>query len=314
VKLAPLLTRFLLSNKRLELPGIGSFQLDPGFLADPDNNKSDKKIDPAYIRFTSNATLKESPDLVQYIATETGKFKALAAADLDSYVQLIKQFLNIGKPFLLEGIGSLVKVKSGEFAFTSGLDLPESLKDYSTREISSTSSVEESFSDFRKPINKNGAKTGWRKPVAALLIIAGIGLAVWGGYTVYKVSGKQENTPGHAKKNYRQVDSKTNKNDVAADNTPLRDSSFEKQSFTNPAQTVSGSNESSIKYVLEKAGPKRAFERFAKLKSFQWPVQMETKDSLIYTLFMILPTGYSDTTRILDSLTLLNGRSVTMAK
>ena len=33
---------------------------------------------------------------------QTGKIKALASADLESYLELAQQFLNIGKPYLLE--------------------------------------------------------------------------------------------------------------------------------------------------------------------------------------------------------------------
>lgn len=309
MKLAPLLARFLYSNRRLDLPGIGTFQLDSTFSNDLENAKGDKKINPGSITFKSDTSIRESPELIQYIANETGKFKALAAADLSSHLQLVLQFLNIGKPFLLEGIGNLVKIKSGEFAFTSGQVLPESLKDYSTREISSTSSIEENFSDFRKPINKSGAKTAWRRPVAALLILAGIGLAIWGGYTVYKMSAGEGSTSDNLK-NYTPVEPKDeNKNLVVSDTTlRIQEDSIKTVQISTPAQR------SSLKYVLEKAGAKRAFERYAKLRSFQWPVQLETKDSLTYTLFMVLPSTFSDTTRILDSLTLLNGRSVTMAK
>jgi hypothetical protein len=64
------------------------------------------------------------------------------------------------------------------------------------------------------------------------------------------------------------------------------------------------------KFVLENAFAKRAFDRFTRLKTFQWNVQMETKDSLQYKIFMILPAVASDTTRIKDSLTNLNGRKV----
>lgn len=313
MKLAPLLARFLYSNKRLDLPGIGTFQLDSAISIETENAKGDKKINPGSISFKSDTSIKESPDLVQYIANETGKFKALAAADLASHIQLVQQFLNIGKPFLLEGIGSLVKIKSGEFAFTSGQILPESMKDYSTREISSTSSVEENFSDFRKPINKNGTKTAWRKPVAALLILAGIGLALWGGYTVYKMSVGQSSTVDNSR-NYTPVEPKT-ENEVADKKIVASDTSIKSQADTvKPIQVSTPVPNGTLKYVLENAGPKRAFERFAKLKSFQWPVQIETKDSLIYTLYMMLPSSFSDTTRILDSLTVLNGRSVTMAK
>jgi len=199
LKLAPLLSQYLYTHKRLDLPGIGSFLLHSTIVDEPDNNKQGKSIRPEDIHFDNNPGLKEAPDLIQFIAAQTGKIKALAAADLDSHLSIIQQFLNIGKPFLLEGIGSLVKIKSGEYAFSSGNILPEKLKDYTAKEISATSSSEESFSDYRNMLNSRKGKTNWRKPAVMLLILAGIGLAVWGGYTVYKIttaknkSGKTNN-------------------------------------------------------------------------------------------------------------------------
>ncbi|MEK7225799.1 MAG: hypothetical protein AAB221_08960, partial [Bacteroidota bacterium] len=112
MKLAPLLAQYLYTHKRLDLPGIGSFVLHSTDVDEPDNNKQGKPIRPEDIHFDNNPGLKEAPDLIQFIAGQTGKIKALAAADLDSHLSIIQQFLNIGKPFLLEGIGSLVKIKS----------------------------------------------------------------------------------------------------------------------------------------------------------------------------------------------------------
>ncbi len=293
MKLAPLLAQFLYRHKRLDLPGIGSFLLDPSASTDTESH-SGKPVDPSAIRF-ENATIRESPDLVTFIAERTGKLKALAAADLDSHLELVLQFLNIGKPFLLEGIGSLVKIKSGQFAFTSGEVLPESMKDYSAREISSTSSTEETFSDYRKAINVRSERSKWRRPVVFLLAVAGLGLAIWGGYTVYKMTSqpgeqaKEENIP------------------LVADTARLHSDSTEVT-----IQKKDSIADGTMKFVLEKAGANRAFQRFADLRSFHWPVQLETKDSVSYTLFMKLPATYSDTARICDSLFVLSGKKVSV--
>ena len=57
------------------------------------------------VRFESKPFLKDTPDLIAFIAEKTGKMRALAAADLDSHLVLAEEFLNIGKPFAFEGIG-----------------------------------------------------------------------------------------------------------------------------------------------------------------------------------------------------------------
>ncbi len=316
MKLAPLLAQYLYTNKKLDLPGIGTFRLDPSSTVQAESGKQEKSIDPSAISFESNTGLRETPELVQFIAAHTGKFKALASADLQSHLELILQFLNIGKPFLLDGIGSLVKIRSGEFAFTSGQALPESMKDYSAREISSTSSVEETFTDYRKVINKPDGRMAWKRPAALLLIIAGIGLAVWGGYTVYRMS-LQKNNSSENNELAGMAATDTNmiaENDSTAGNSNIIPAVHKDSVTKSPSSIANPVSQGSMKYILEEAKATRAFARFARLKTFFWPVKMETRDSVSYTLFMVLPSTYSDTTRIIDSLTNLNGRKVYVSR
>ncbi len=297
MKLAPLLAQFLYSHKRLDLPGIGTFLLTGPVIEEPDN-KQGKSLRPPDISFESNHYLKDAPDLIQYICSQTGKIRALAAADLDSHLSNVQQFLNIGKPFLLEGIGSLVKIQSGEYAFSSGDILSEKFKDYTAKEISATSSIEESFSDYKKPINRSSDKN-WRRPAVILLIIAGIGLAVWGGYTVYKIT-TSKNKAGNASVSL----SPPAKNETVL----VKDTAIHpKDNVTGNTTTIPPGN---FRFVLEVANAKRAFERFGRLKEYQWAVQMETKDSLNYKLFMVLPVAIADTSRIIDSLSIVNGKKV----
>ncbi|MBL0069751.1 MAG: hypothetical protein IPP39_15095 [Chitinophagaceae bacterium] len=213
MKVAPLLAQYLYVNKRLDLPGLGSFILDPSTVIEPETGKHNKVTILEGVSFERNTAIKDTSVLVNFISSQTGTMKALAAADLDSHLGLALQFLNIGKPFLLEGIGTLTKVKSGEFSFTPGLSLPASLKEQSTKEVQS--------------------------------------------------------------------------NQVAV---------------TLPA--------GNYKFILETSDAKRAFSRLSKLKTFQWPAQMETKDSVSFTLYMLLPVTAADTSRVLDSLSRLNGKRV----
>jgi hypothetical protein len=293
LKLAPLLAQYLYTNKRLDLPGIGTFLLDPSVAIESDSGKHQKQTVEG-ISFEINPALHESPDLVGYISAQTGKMKALAAADLSSHLELIQQFLNIGKPFLLEGIGSLVKIKSGKYEFTSGGIHAEKLKDLTVKEATLTSAKEESFSSYDAPKGADKASIGWQKPVIALLILIGAGLAVWGGYTIYKNKSSGET----------QVEQSQ-----SVPTTPVEDSSTLAKRDSNPPP-VASSPAGGYKFVLEKANIKRATARLKLLKTYNWNVQMETKDSLQYKLFLVIPGTASDTTRILDSLTALNGRRV----
>ena len=296
MKLAPILAQYLYTHKRLDLPGIGTFLLDPSAIAEQEGGKHTRPVNMEGISFESNTSIKETADLIGFISMQTGKMKALAAADLDSYLQLAQQFLNIGNPFLFEGIGSLVKIRSGQFAFAPGEAIPENLTEYSAREISATSSTEESFSDYNNILLPGKGKIKWKRPVAFVLIIAGIAVAIWGGYTVYKRTNAKNNATA----------SNENKEEKTV---PFLDSNMLMKKDSLPVQ-IQNTLAGNYKFVLEIAHAKRAFERYGKLKSYQWNVQMETKDSILYKLFVLLPASVADTARIVDSLTVMNGRKV----
>ena len=114
MKLAALLAEYLYQQKKLDLAGIGTFLIDPSSRAN-----SDSQHPSAEISFQYNTSVKDDDALISFISAQTGKMKTLATSDLASYVELGIQFLNIGKPLQIEGIGTLVKMKSGKFEFTA---------------------------------------------------------------------------------------------------------------------------------------------------------------------------------------------------
>ena len=186
MKVSSLLVQYLISHKRLDLTGIGTFILNTQDFSENEHHKHEKKTSLDDVIFESNVSVKQNPDLVQFIAEQTGKIKALAAADLESHFSQARQFLNIGNPFLFEGIGLLEKKSSGEFVLKHETGMPEKSKDFSTRENEVTPDSGKSNYDFKKILYYDKIKIKWRKPVAAILIISGLALAVWGGYMVYK--------------------------------------------------------------------------------------------------------------------------------
>lgn len=107
-----------------------------------------------------------------------------------------------------------------------------------------------------------------------------------------------------AKKESSSAEEKTQEENVPVADTAIRikDSRVKQQIISVPA--------GNYKFVLETSDSLRAFTRFKRLKTFQWNVQMETKDSLSFKIFMLLPATATDTSRILDSLSRLNGRRV----
>lgn len=295
MKLAPLLVQYLVTHKRLDLPGIGTFLIHDTENTETETHKHDKQAGMVNVSFETNVSIKQNPDLIQFIADHTGKIKALAAADLESHLALAQQFLNIGNPFLFEGIGNLEKIKSGEYAFMPGTRMPEKSIEYSSPEKKDSRPVEESDNDYKKIFYSGKVSTKWTKPVVIILIIAGLALAVLGGYIVYKMT-KAKNNAGMEDKNKKEI------------TVPDRDTVlFQKDSAVVTTQVIPAGQQ---KFILEVCNAKRAFERYGRLKNFQWDVQMETKDSVSYKLFLVLPVSANNTSHIIDSLSMLNGRKV----
>ena len=291
MRLASLLAQFLYTTKRLDLPGIGSFMLDPSVEIGATDQRHAKSTNLDGVTFEHNPRIKESPELISFIATNAGKLKALAAADLDTHLELVRQFLNIGKPFLFEGIGSISKLQSGAFTFNPGPAIIEKISDAPAREHRSYTKTEESKVDYKSILYLKKIKRSWKKPIAASLILAGMAVAIWAGYAIYKRGA-------NARAN-NNVPEKATELVLSQQSTPVVPPAD--NDTTSKFKTAEGT----YKFIVETADKKRGWDRFQLLKSWGLPVQMETPDSIKYKLFFILPATASDTTRLLDSLSRL---------
>ncbi len=272
----------------MELPGLGVFILDPH------THSSEKTAILEGVSFESRPSVRESPELIQFISSETGKMKALAAADLDSHLENARQFLHMGKSYSFEGIGSLVKLRNGEYSFTAGPAMPETVPQ---KESKGDGDSPEEKEDYKNIFYARRVKSSSKKAVSVLLAICGIAFALWGGYTIYKRTSNNE------VRTESPVNVQPGENSAAINPDTIRN----RDSVVIPP-VATGTQ--ARKFVLETAKAKRAFERYNKLKSFQWKVEMETNDSVLYKLYVKIPALAIDTTRILDSLTRMNGRRV----
>ena len=276
MKLAPLFAQYLYKYKRLDLPGLGTFLLDQSFIIEEEKSAPDKPINLEGVTFVNNTSIREVPELIGFITAQTGKIKVLATADLESHLELAQQFLNIGKPFIIDGIGSLEKLRSGECVFKAIKVLSETGKVSPNRESEDNISAKEPLSGFKNIFLTPAKKINWKKPIALVLILVGVTLAIWGGYIVYKrATTKNSNVLIKEKK----------ENPVTKEPT-----------------TAVNTTTSIYKFVIETSAKERALNRFQRLRGFGLDVQLETKDSINFKLFFLLPASISDTARIRDSL------------
>jgi len=288
LKLAPILAQYLSTNKRLALPGVGTFQSTPSAYVDTAKNS---KLPADDISFANNPATRLDDDLIKFISENTGKMKPLAISDLESYLELMQQFLNIGKPFQIEGIGTLVKMKPGVYEFTSGHLLNEKIAEPAVKELASTSTTDDSFSGYKTYPKHSTAGVTFKKTFVAFLLFGGIGFAIWGGYTL---------------SNKNKIDSPTEDVQEKAV-VPVMDTittaPVEKTiAFTDTIKKTQ--HAPGYKFVFESTpNKKRAIKRFNFLKTINSDIHLEPaadSSSFDITVNLIIPA--SDTTRIKDSL------------
>jgi len=119
LKIPQLLVQYLYTNRKMSLPGLGIFTLDKSVIL-PDEHDRNLHSTPNAVQFQNANIVAADKELISFICEQTGKIKPLAISDLDSYLNLGMEMLNIGKPFYLEGIGTISKNKAGKFDFSPG--------------------------------------------------------------------------------------------------------------------------------------------------------------------------------------------------
>ncbi|MES2849871.1 MAG: hypothetical protein V4685_12495, partial [Bacteroidota bacterium] len=124
------------------LQGIGTIHLDPSVSIPQEGDKNITVPENAF-SFEYNLRAGEDESLIDFIVQQTRKIKPLASSDLESYSILAKQFLNIGKPLTIEGIGTILKNQAGAYDFIPGHfvspkieDAPKQLKEKTEENIS----------------------------------------------------------------------------------------------------------------------------------------------------------------------------------
>jgi hypothetical protein len=281
MKIEQLLVKHLYSHKKLSLEGIGSFY----FAKDNSNTElADSALPSDGIHFECNHREPKDDALVDSIAAKTKKIKSLAASDLESYTLLSKQFLQIGKPLYIKGIGVLRKTQDGMYTFAQeDLNNPQQTEQLNTSVIKENSEFD--FSSASKEIKQ----TKW---VPLVLISAVVGALVF-FYLYFNVSSP--------------ADKSNNKTDTskltlpAIDTMPAKDSSLPDVSSDSTAFDV---------VLKEFTDSSNATKSFQKLSGFGHKVVLNQKDSGQFLIVLSIARPLSDSTIVLDSLRRIFGRNI----
>lgn len=287
MKIEHLLVQHFYNAKQVTLQGVGTFNLSPDFIMPADNDK-DQSIPPGTISFQYNPKAVEDDALINFIVQQTRKIKPLASADLESYLMLASQFLNIGKPFKIEGIGMLEKNQSGEFTFTQEGQFMTSLKEEIQLQVREKSGDDISFTSKSKPSGNNNTKK--IAGILALLVIVA-GMVVGGFYLATKTEKVEPVTyisPVTEPTSIKVVDT------IKKDSIPVVT-----QTPAPPAATGGYTFKIVFKVTNNKAA---AIDKMNTLVYRGHKVIMYTADSVTYKLAEPFNLPLSDTAKIKDSL------------
>lgn len=309
VKVSEILLNYLLTHKKLQLPGLGTFHMTGSYTI----SDEDKSIifPQGSVEFKLDNSTIEDPELIATISKETGKIKPLASADLDSLIIQGKQLMNISKPFVIDGIGTLQKNHRNEVEYIPFVaEINRGERDKRLEEPGEAVRFDD---NYLRPPGMSGFSS--RFITVALLGFVAIGILGAVIYFVYNQSAKSDQTTvSLSEPPLVQTDS--NQASAAPDNSSLKISTDRSSAPKPSVQAIApaSSSDSSFLVVLEISKKNRAFKRFSDLKEWGHNPQMTTKDSINFKISLPIKAPLADTAKHRDSLAAFFGRKVWIEK
>jgi hypothetical protein len=240
---------------------------------------------PASVEYIFDKRITTSTGLIEYIAEKSGKNKKLIAADLESHFKQVMEFINIGKPYEIPGIGFIKANKSGVYQFTP-------------------------FSDANRPIRggtqpvKRSGRNNNRTAIQIISFVIVIAILSGLGWQAYQIFSKKQNNAA--------VNSISDSDTL---NTSLQDTNNTADTTTQHAG-YSPNDTVNIRYIFETtASGLRARTRTEQLKGFGNNAGYDsfiTNNTKFYHLYIIQPTKIADTSIVKDSLTKFLQRDITV--
>jgi hypothetical protein len=296
-----LIRQYLYQNKSISLPGLGrlAFASSAQLPADSEKYEATPLQD---LHFTYNLQQEMEPDFIKFVSAHTGKIAPLAASDVESHFMLSRQFINIGKAYIIDGVGVIEKKDDGTYGFTPGVYIP----------VSDAITVTHKPLKVREPqpvLPKNTPARGKQVNYKNILIIAGIvlliGVAGWAAYYFF-VENRVTDTAAVLKPA-----------DTAQTKAPASTTGSTSSSTTTPslaAVPTGGPND--YKAVYEITGDKaRAEKRTKMLQDGGNDARYEAMDSGDrYKLYILLNAAPADTARKRDSLSKFLAKRIRLEK
>lgn len=289
-----LIRDYLYENKQISFEKIGTITLD-------DKHASVEHPPlPGSIHFQFNKRAETSPELAAFIAAKTGKNKVLIGSDLESFVELMRQFMNIGKPYEMDGVGIFKISRTGEYEFAP-------FDQTSKKEESKSSQRQKQRERERNDSPLSPKKTSNKNVLMlfALVIVLGVlGVIGWG---TYKLFVENKSTPvintDTVSQNIVPIPSLTDTLTASPDTIYRKDSAL-----------VATGDSAQYKFIHETtSSASRAYERVKTLKSWGHPSGIDSikRDTVtLYTLYFKYKLSNADTALMRDSLQKLLNRKI----
>lgn len=280
MKTEQLIVQYLYTNKKVTLQDIGTFTISPEINIPAESDK-DTTLPANAIHFDFDPKAGVDEGLIAYIVEHTRKIRPLAASDLESFVILNKQFLNIGKPLVFEGMGTLLKTQAGDYSFTQS-GTSHFIHEDAPKMVTENYNDEVSWATPPKEKNNGSGKLLLIGIVAVLVI--GAGIAAY--YFINRNKGENTAVAEQAAKDT----TATKVADTAVKPAPVV-----------PVQHVPDTNSFYIAFTKTyktEAAAVKAYETHTKYNS---KIQLVTKDSLGFRLRVPFQSALADTLRAKDS-------------
>lgn len=304
MKISDLLSQYLYQNKELILEGFGVFHLDPSV-----NVQDAKEPQQVYqgITFENNNKLKSTPELIDFLVQHSGKMKPLAISDLEAFLTTGRELLNLGKPLILNGIGTLTGIRQQNLEFTPGPFIPVRLEREGQFRERVATSEEELFHAEEIPGGQRLSANGRR----IMLIIAAVLVLLLAGWGLYHIAfSHKAGAPSDTAGQIQPVENEAPAAHKDTTTTPVDTTHKPAQAPVQaPAATVSGPASFNV-LIQTFTDPVKAHRRLDSLKKWGHNVILETRDSAHISILMPFSRPLSDTTRVRDSLADFFGRRV----
>ena len=302
MKVEQFIVQYLYNNKSVSLPDIGIFTIAMGTIL-PNENDKDNALPPGSIEFEYNAHASTDEGLIDFIVGETRKVRSLATSDLESYILLTHQFLNIGKPTVIDGLGTLIKNQQGTYDFTQGLIVNPRLE---SKKVELKEKIQEVIS-FSSPTKPAPSKKGLMLLLLAFFILSmGAALYYFLVYNENKTAPITNETAADIAAN--DAASGIAVNPALLDTTSIAANVKDSLPITNTVASTAPNDGYTFKVQIKEYETKDAAERaYNRLTGYGHKLLMRMKADGTYQVLMPFNTALSDTVRAKDSVRILFG-------